>query len=201
MFIMTPEMSKRVDEHTKKLLEEQKKKKKKEYLATREERLKSLGLDSCDKYYVQKIAEVKKIAGSVEEETVKEAKEMLEQFQGTSEAVPESAASMSATVAEPSEASAEMNQIPDLPSIIPTPLSPSNDSDHDELPLRQRMKMLPKPQQTITQTPLQEEQSSAAVEGSEDPEEPNTSDLPQCDSPSNLFSLERHLGGEITKNP
>jgi len=72
MFIMTPKMSKRVDEHAKKLLEEQKKKKK-EYLAAREERLKSLGLEDCDEYYVQKIAEVKKIAGSVEEETVKEA--------------------------------------------------------------------------------------------------------------------------------
>ena len=34
-----------------------------------------------------------------------------------------------------------------------------------------------------------------------DPEDPPTSDLPQCDSPSNLFSLERHLGGEITKTP
>ena len=35
----------------------------------------------------------------------------------------------------------------------------------------------------------------------EDPEDPPASDLPQCDSPSNLFSLERHLGGEITKTP
>jgi len=57
------------------------------------------------------------------------------------------------------------------------------------------------PSQTTQQTPLQEEQSLAAAEGSEDPEEPNTTDLPHCDSPSNLFSLERHLGGEITKIP
>jgi len=52
------------------------------------------------------------------------------------------------------------------------------------------MKMLPKPspqpQQTTKQQPLQEGQSSAAAEGSEDPEEPNTCDLPQRDSPSNL---------------
>jgi len=171
-------------------------------MAARDARLKSLGLEDCDEYYVQMLAEVKKIAETDEQETVKEAKEMLEQIQGTSEAgaseaVPESAASKSATVAEPSEASAKLNQIPDLPTIIPTPLSPANDSDHDEMPFGQRMKMLPKPHQT----PLQEEQSSAAAEGSEDPEEPNTSDLPQCDSPSNLFSLERHLGGEITKTP
>jgi len=59
----------------------------------------------------------------------------------------------------------------------------------------------PKPSQITQQTPLQEGQSSAAAEGSEDPEEPNTSDLPHCDSPSNLFSLKRHLGGEITKTP
>jgi len=104
-------------------------------------------------------------------------------------------------VAEASKASAKMIQIPDLPTIILTFLSPSNDSDHDELPLGQRMKMLPKPQQTTKQIPLQEEQFSAAAEGSEDPEEPITSDLPHCDSPSNLFSLERHLGGEITKTP
>jgi len=56
----------------------------------------------------------------------------------------------------------------------------------------------PKPSQTTQQTPLQEGQSSAAAEGSE---EPNTIDLPHCDSPSNLFSLERHLGGEIIKTP
>jgi len=57
------------------------------------------------------------------------------------------------------------------------------------------------PQQTISQLPLQDEQSSAAAEGTKDPEDPPTSDLPQCDSPSNMFSLERHLGGEITKTP
>jgi len=200
MFIMTPEMSKRVDEHTKKLLEEHKKKKE-DYLVAREEKLKSIGMDSCDEFYVQKLAEVKKIAETVEQETVKEAKEMLERIQGTSEAGASEATPKSATVVEASEASAKMIQIPDLPTIIPPPLSPSNDSDHDEMLLGQRMKMLPKPQQTIKQTPLQEGQSSAAAEGSEDPEEPNTSDLPQCDSPSNLFSLERHLGGEITKTP
>jgi len=58
-----------------------------------------------------------------------------------------------------------------------------------------------KPTQTTWQTPLQEGQSSAAAEGSEDPEEPNTTNLPHCDSPSNLFSLERHLGGELMATP
>jgi len=267
MFIMTPEMSKRVDEHTKKLLEEQKKKKE-EYLAAREERLKSIGLDNCDEFYVQKLAEVREMADTFQLEAVKDAKEMLEQIQeiseaGVSEDVPESAAPESATVAEKSKDSgkpSDLNstkeiQISASPTILPPPLSSTNDSDHDDMPLGQRIKMLPKPSpepfepkypavlqsigeisqrrvdicnklpadhpfqppfieplnmipannpkpsQTTQQTPLQEEQSSAAAEGSEDPEEPNTSDLPHYDSPSNLFSLERHLGGEITKTP
>ena len=103
-------------------------------------------------------------------------------------------------MAEASEASAKEIQSSDLPSIIPTHISPSNESDHDDIPLGQRMKKLhkpsPQPQQITKQPPLQAEQSSAAAEGSEAPEEPNS-----CDSPSNLFSLERHLGGEITKTP
>jgi len=126
---------------------------------------------------------------------------MLEQIRETSEAGASEAAPESAIVAEASEASAKVIQTLDLPTTIPTPLSPSNDYDHDEMPLGQRMKMLPKPSQQPQQTPLQEGQPSTLAEGSEDPEEPNTSDLPQCDSPSNLFSLERHLGGEITKTP
>jgi len=65
MFIMTLEMTKRVDEHAKKLLEE-KKKKKEQYLAEREEKLKSLGLDSCDEFFMQKLAEVREISDTVE---------------------------------------------------------------------------------------------------------------------------------------
>jgi len=59
----------------------------------------------------------------------------------------------------------------------------------------------PKPSQTTQKTPLQEGPSSATAEGFEDPEEPNTTDLPHCDSPSNLFYLERHLGGELMATP
>jgi len=80
MFIMTPEITKRADEHAGKLAEE-KKKKKEQYIAQREEKLKSLGLDSCDDFFVQKLAEVREIAGTVEQEAVKEAQEMLEKIQ------------------------------------------------------------------------------------------------------------------------
>ena len=145
---------------------------------------------------------MKQLAESVEEFAVTEAVEMLEQIPeaDASEAAPESA-----SVAGASEATEKVTQTSDLPSIIPTPISPSNESDHDDIPLGQRMKKLhkpsPQPQQTIPQLPLQAEQSSAAAEGTKDPKDPLTSDLPQCDSPSNLLSLERHLGGEITKTP
>jgi len=90
------------------------------------------------------------------------------------------------------------NQTSALPSSTPTQTSPSNDSDLDDIPIGQRMKKLHKPshkpQQTIPQLPLQEEQTSAAAEGSEDTEEPIISDLPTCDSPLNLHSLEKHEG-------
>jgi len=159
MFIMTPEMTKRVDEHAKKLLEE-KKKKKEQYLVDREENLRCLGLDSCHEFFVQKLAEVKEIVGTIEQEAVKEAQKMLEKIQesseaGASEAVPELAAPESATEAEKSEASgnpsdlnsAKVIQISDSPTIISPPLSPRNDSDHDDMPLGQRINMLPKPTQ------------------------------------------------------
>jgi len=67
--------------------------------------------------------------------------------------------------------------------------------------MRKLSKPSPQPKQTTPQLPFQAEQSSAAAEGTENPEDPPTSDLPHYDSPSNLFSLERHLGGEITKTP
>ena len=159
MFVMTPEIAKRAKEYADKLTAD-KKKKKEDNLDARDARLKPLGLENCDEYFVQKLAEVKQIAGTVEQEIVKEAKEMLEQIQETSEVGASEAAPESAIVAEASEASAKVIQTSDLPTTIPTPLSPSNDSDHDEIPLGQRMKMLPKPsqqpQQTTKQTPLQE---------------------------------------------
>ena len=276
MFVMTPEMARRADEHAAKLAEE-KKKKKEQYIVQREEKLKSLGLDNCDDFYVQKLVEVKAIAGEVEQEAMKEVQEMLEKIQETSgasasEAIPESAAPESVSEAEKSEAlgnpsdlnSAKIIQILDSPTIISPPSSPITDSKLDNMTLSQKIKKLPKPIQktkpfepvypTILQsigemsqmrvdicnrlpsdhpfqppvieplnviladthtststsqkpsqstrlTPLQEGQSSAAAKGSEAPEEPNTSDLPHCDSPSNLFSLEKHLGGELIATP
>jgi len=81
-------------------------------------------------------------------------------------------------------------------------------ADHpSQHPMIEPLQVIPADTTTSTQspktrqTPLQEGQASAAAEGFDDPEEPNTSDLPHCDSPSNLFSLERHLGGELMAIP
>jgi len=146
---------------------------------------------------LERLAEVRQIADSVEKQAVKEAAEMLEKIPEASEA--------EGSVAIVSEAPAQVIQTSNLPLIIPTPVSPSNDSDLDDVPIGQRMrkqsKPSPQPKQTTPQLPLQAEQSSAAAECTDDPEDPPAFDLPQCDSPSNLFSLERHLGGEITKTP
>jgi len=199
MFVVTPAMARMAKEHTDKLLAD-KKQKEAEYLAERDAKLKSLGLENCDEYFVQKLAEVRQIASSVEHQVVEEAQEVLELIPEASVAAPESTA-----VASVSEAPVQVTQTSNLPLIIPSPVSPSNDSDIDDVPIGQRMRKLSKPslqpQQTTPQLPLQAEQSSAAAECTEDPEDPPNSNLPQCDSPSNLFSLERHLGGEITKTP
>ena len=136
---------------------------------------------------------------------LKEAAELLEQIPEALVADTSVAASESASIASLSEAPAQVIKTSNLPLIIPSPISPSNDSDIDDVPIGQKMRKLfkpsPQPKQTTPQVPLQAEQSSAAADCTEDPEDPPVSDLPQCDSPSNLFSLERHLGGEITKTP
>jgi len=176
--------------------------------AARNEKLQSIGIDASDDYFMEKLAKVRRIASSVEKQVVKMAAEMLEKIPEASVADTSVAALESTFVVEVSEASAKVIQTSSLPFIIPTPVSPSNDSDLDDVPIGQRMSKLskpspqpPQPQQTTPQLPLQVDQSSAAAECTEDPEDPPTSDLPHCDSPSNLFSLERHLGGEITKTP
>jgi len=198
-FDMTPEMARMAQEQVDRMIAERKKEKA-ALKAARDAKLQSIGIDGSDEFYLEKLAEVKQIVESIEQCAVKEAEEMLEKISEASESAPESA-----TVAEASEASTKVTQTSDLPFIIPIHISPSNESDHDDIPLGQRMKKLhkpsPQPQQTIPQLPLQAKQSPAAAEGTEDPKDPPTSDLPQCDSPSNLFSLERHLGGEITKTP
>ena len=165
--------------------------------AARDEKLQSIGIDESDDSFLEKLAEVRQIADSVEKQAVKEAAKLLEKIPEASEA--------EGSVVIVSEAPAQVIQTSNLPLIIPTPISPSNDYDLDDVPIGQRMRKLSKPspqsKQTTPQLPLEAEQSSMAAECTDDHEDPPASDLPQCDSPSNLFSLERHLGGEITKTP
>jgi len=206
-FVMTPKDAREAQKQLERMLAKRKKEKA-ALKAARDEKLQSIGIDASDDYFMEKLAEVRRIAGSVEKQVVKEAAEMLEKIPEASEASEADisvAASESASITEVSEASAKVVQTSSLPLIIPTPVSPSNDSDLDDVPIGQRMRKISKPsrqpQQPKPKLPLQAEQSSAAAEFTEDPEDPPTSDLPHCDSPSNLFSLERHLGGEITKTP
>jgi len=55
MFVMTPAMTKMAQEYTDKMIAD-KKQQKIDYLAARDAKLKELGLDKCDEYYVQKLA-------------------------------------------------------------------------------------------------------------------------------------------------
>jgi len=70
MFVMTPEIAKRCKEHGDKIMAE-KKRKAAQYKLDRDEQLKAIGQENCDKFYVKKIAEVQEIANRVEEEAVK----------------------------------------------------------------------------------------------------------------------------------
>ena len=49
----------------------------------RDEKLKAIGQEKCAEYYVEKIAEVKRIAGEVAQDTAKEAQKVLEKNHGT----------------------------------------------------------------------------------------------------------------------
>jgi len=105
----------------------------------RDEKLQSIGIDASDDYFLQKLAEVRQLAGSVEQQVVVEAAEILE-------LIPEaSIAKVSTTVAKVSEAPVQVTQTSNLPLIIPSPVSPSNDSDLDDVPIGQRMRKLSKP--------------------------------------------------------
>jgi len=152
-FVMTPEMARIAQKQADEMIAVRKKEKA-ALKAARDAKLQSIGIDGCDEFYMEKLAEVKQIADTVEQFVVKEAEEMLEKIPEASEADASEAAPESATVAEASEASAKVTQTSDLPFIIPTHISPSNESDHDDIPLGQRMKKLhkpsPQPQQTIS---------------------------------------------------
>jgi len=128
-----------------------KKKKAAQYIVERDEKLKAIEQEDCDKFYVDKLAEVKAIAGEVEQEVVKEAQEILKKIQGTLEAgASGSILESTASETERSEAplSAKVTQIPNSPINIPPSSSPSTDSDQDNIPLSQKFnlpKLIPKP--------------------------------------------------------
>jgi len=151
MFIVTPAMAKRAKDHADNLIAE-KQKKKSQYLLERDEKLKAIGQENCAAYYVEKIAEVKRIAGEVEQDAVKEAQKILEKYQGTPEAggsgsVPESAAPEFTSEADRTEAplSAKVTQIPVSPIIISPSSSPLTNSDQDNITLSQRINLFSKP--------------------------------------------------------
>ena len=85
MFVVTPTMAKRAKDHADNLVAE-KQRKKSQYLLERDEQLKAIGQENCAAYYEQKLAEVKRIAGEVEQDAVKEAHKVVEKSQGTPEA-------------------------------------------------------------------------------------------------------------------
>jgi len=133
-FVLTPEGAREAQKQIEKMLAERKKEKA-ALKAARDEKLQSIGIDASDDYFLEKLAEVRRIASSVEKQAVKEATEMLEKIPEASEAEGSVAAPESISVAEVSEVSTQVIQTSNLPFIIPTPISPSNDSDLDDVPI------------------------------------------------------------------
>jgi len=143
-FVMTPEKAKEAQREIEELMAARNKEKA-ALKAARDEKLQSIGIDASNEYFLEKLAEVKQIADSVEQFAVKEATEMLEKIPEASEVDASIAAPESASVAEVSEASAKVIQTSSLPFIISTHISPSSDYDLDDIPIGQRMRKLQKP--------------------------------------------------------
>jgi len=154
-FVMTPEKAREAQKQIEEMMAARNREKA-AIKAARDEKLQSIGIDASDDYFLEKLAEVKQIADSVEQFALKEATEMLEKIPEASEADGSVAASEYASVAEASKASAKEIQTSSLPFIIPTHISPSSESDLDDIPIGQRMRKLHKPSPQ-PQLPLQAE--------------------------------------------
>jgi len=70
MFVMTPEMAKKCKEHGDKIMAERKSKAAL-YKLQRDEKLKAIGQENCDQFFIEKIAEVKDISNKDDEEALK----------------------------------------------------------------------------------------------------------------------------------
>jgi len=79
-FVMTPEDAKAAQKEIEEMLAERRKEKA-AIKAARDEKLQSIGIDASDDYFMEKLAKVRRIAGSVEKQVVKEAVKMLEKIQ------------------------------------------------------------------------------------------------------------------------
>ena len=156
-FVMTPENAREAQKEVERMLAERKREQE-AIKAARDEKLQSIGIDPSDDYFMEKLAEVKQLAESAQKQVVKEAAQMLKQIPEASEAVTSVAASESASVASISKASAQVTQTSNQP-LNPTHISPSHDSDLDDVPISQRMRNLSKPssqpQHTTPQLPPQ----------------------------------------------
>jgi len=97
-FVMTPKKAKEAQKQIEEMMAARKKEKA-ALKAARDAKLQSIGIDGSDKFYLEKLAEVKQIADFVEQFVVKEAEEMLEKIPEALEADASEAAPESASVA------------------------------------------------------------------------------------------------------
>ena len=78
-FVMTPAKAREAQKQIEEMLAARRKEKA-AIKVSRDEKLQSIGIDASDEYFLEKLAEVKHIADSVEQFAVKEVTEMLEKI-------------------------------------------------------------------------------------------------------------------------
>ena len=113
---MTPEDAREAQKQIERMLAERSKEQE-AIKAARDEKLQSIGIYASDDYFMEKLAEVRQLADSVQKQVVEEATELLEQIPEASVA----ATSESASIASVSEAPVQVTQTSNLPLIIPSP--------------------------------------------------------------------------------
>ena len=134
MFKITPKQAKKCDEYYENLKNENKRMKA-QCRIDRDKALAAMGIEHDDQHLIQKVIEVQTLARKLEESAVKGAKKILEEAQGTSEAVASEATASEAAVSEAAK-TAKVNQSP-VPQTSPSSSS-STDSDLDDIPLSQK---------------------------------------------------------------
>ncbi|RHN60097.1 hypothetical protein MtrunA17_Chr4g0021661 [Medicago truncatula] len=229
MMVVTPEMAQMAKEYADNAIAK-KKQLKQQYILERDEKLKAAGMVEINPLSAEKDAEILALTAEVEDQTMKEATDLLQgalKGKGISEAAGSeahhsgntsdqkayvntqtlpSSPSLSSSTTESDFDFIPLNQKIRKPRRISKTSSfePSN-VDEVQIGLSQRRIEIYKklPADHFFQPPIIEALNMIPANASAEPTSSQipSSNKPQPSSPSTLFSLEKHFGGEMSKTP